>query len=399
MEKTRINRCKMISSAKLHKYRGKFGELVLLRNELDCKQLELEVKCQALQEAMVELEESQSRFAALYDFAPVGYLTFDGQGCIQEINHTAASLFGFESTQLIGAMFYVFVAQSDLKLFLDHLRRCRRTHDRVITELCLSVRNRAPIEVQLVSVPHYDNKFSPPMYRSVITDISEMKLYEKEMARLDRLNTVGEVAAGIGHEVRNPMTTVRGFLQLYRDQEEFFQHRDSFDLMIDELDRANGIISDFLSMARDKVVEKKPTSLNDVVNFLFPMLNAEARLADMNLQLELSRIPMLFLDHKEIRQLILNLVRNGLESMLPGGTLTVKTFTNDHEVSLTVQDEGKGIESIVLDRIGTPFLTTKDNGTGLGLAVCYSIAARHNALIDINTSPNGTTFRVKFNQC
>jgi signal transduction histidine kinase len=97
-----------------------------------------------------------------------------------------------------------------------------------------------------------------------------------------------------------------------------------------------------------------------------------------------------------MRQMILNLVRNGLEAMPPGGNLVVKTFTDGDEVIMAVQDQGKGIEPGVLEKIGTPFFTTKENGTGLGLAVCYSIAARHNARIEIETDPEGTTFFVRF---
>jgi signal transduction histidine kinase len=104
----------------------------------------------------------------------------------------------------------------------------------------------------------------------------------------------------------------------------------------------------------------------------------------------------LILDEKEIRQLILNLVRNGLEAISPGGVIRIRTFSEEDEVVLSVQDNGKGINPDVLEKLGTPFFTTKDTGTGLGLAVCYSIAARHNARIDIETGPEGTTFFVKF---
>ncbi|MFA4886504.1 MAG: ATP-binding protein, partial [Desulfotomaculaceae bacterium] len=114
------------------------------------------------------------------------------------------------------------------------------------------------------------------------------------------------------------------------------------------------------------------------------------------LEFELWDIPYIDLDEKEIRQLILNLVRNGFEAMPSGGTLTIKTFRDSGEVVLAVKDGGKGIGPEILEKIGTPFFTTKDTGTGLGLAVCYSIAARHNARIEIETGPKGTNFYVRF---
>ncbi|MHB1653201.1 MAG: ATP-binding protein [Desulfitobacteriaceae bacterium] len=376
-----------------YSYEGKIQHLI---DELETNQLVLEAKCQALQESVEDLEESRNRYATLYDFAPVGYVTFDHNGCIQEINLTGASLIGLERSQLIGVPMFVLVAKSDLKLFLDHLRRCKRTDEKVITELSLATQYGAPVQVQLLSVPYKSADGCSSFYKTVITDITERKRYEKELARLDRLTLVGEMAAGIGHEVRNPMTTVRGFLQLYREKDSFIQYKESFDLMIDELDRANSIISEFLSLAKNKVVNFKLQDLNTILTNLSPLIQADAMVFDKSINLQLDEISKLLLDEKEIRQLILNLVRNGLEAMSSGGNLAIRTYMDGQAVVLSVQDQGKGIEPDILDKMGTPFFTTKDNGTGLGLAVCYGIAARHNAVINIKTSPKGTTLLVMF---
>ena len=102
------------------------------------------------------------------------------------------------------------------------------------------------------------------------------------------------------------------------------------------------------------------------------------------------------IDLKEIRQLLLNLAHNGFEAMEAGGALTVRTGVENGGVVLTIGDTGRGIPKKVLDKLGTPFMTTKENGTGLGLAVCYRIAERHGAKIAVKTSPQGTTFSVLF---
>ncbi|MDK2821651.1 MAG: two-component system, sporulation sensor kinase [Clostridia bacterium] len=104
----------------------------------------------------------------------------------------------------------------------------------------------------------------------------------------------------------------------------------------------------------------------------------------------------LLLDEKEIRQLILNLAHNGLEAMKFGGYLTIKTYMDGEEVVLAVQDEGKGIDSNIVNKLETPFLTTKETGTGLGLTVCYNIADNHNAVINFESDIYGTTFFVRF---
>jgi signal transduction histidine kinase len=204
------------------------------------------------------------------------------------------------------------------------------------------------------------------------------------------------MAAGIGHEIRNPMTTVRGFLQILRSKKDCTQYKEYLNLMIEELDRANSIIMEYLSMAKNKPMELKTQNLNNILEALFPLIQADAMVSDKYIKFELATIPDLFLDEKETRQLILNLVRNGLEAMAPGGNLTIKTFTDGEEVVIAVQDQGKGIEPDVLEKIGTPFFTTKNQGTGLGLAICYSITARHNASIKVDTGSTGTTFSVRF---
>jgi len=230
----------------------------------------------------------------------------------------------------------------------------------------------------------------------VAEDITERKRWEKEIARLDRLNLVGEMAAGIGHEIRNPLTTVSGFLQLLKRKDKSAEHIVYYELMLDELKRANAIITEFLSMAKDKAVSRKEKNLNTILKNITPLLEADAAMRKKHLKIKLADVPELFLDEAEIRQLVFNLVRNGLEAMPEGEILTISTYTGGNEIVLEVRDRGKGIDPDIIEKIGTPFFTTKDYGTGLGLSVCFSIAGRHGAVIDFDTGPAGTVFYVRF---
>ena len=229
-------------------------------------------------------------------------------------------------------------------------------------------------------------------------DITEHKKFEMEMLRFDRLNLVGEMAAGISHEIRNPLTTVRGFLQMLSVKNECAGYRDYYVLMIEELDRTNSIITEFLSLGRNKNVKLEVQNLNKIVHALAPLIEANAAAEEKSMALDLGEIPELLLNEKEIRQVVLNLARNALEAMSNGGTLWIRTFSEEDEVVLAVEDEGTGIDPEIFPKLGTPFLTTKEQGTGLGLAVCYSIAGRHNARITVDSSPQGTSFNVKFSQ-
>ncbi len=229
-----------------------------------------------------------------------------------------------------------------------------------------------------------------------IVDVTEKSKFNQEMEHLDRLSIVGKMAASIAHEVRNPLTTVRGFLQLMQKKEDCSAYMDYFKIMIDEIDRANIIISEFLSFAGNKNKPSCKGNLNNIIENLLPLLYANSTQDGKDINVKLLDVPSIILDQSEIRQLVLNLVRNGLEAMNKGGTLTVHTYTESNYVILSIIDEGPGFSKEALDNLGNPFFTTKDKGTGLGLSICYSIAHRHNAIMEIDSVPGNTNIMVKF---
>ena len=230
----------------------------------------------------------------------------------------------------------------------------------------------------------------------IVNDITERKKFDIEIARMDRLNLVGEMAATIAHEIRNPMTSILGFTEILKNETPETSNSIYFDYIIEELHQANAIVEEFLFLARSKPMILKRQRLNDILNAISHLIQASAVNGKKDVVFEFNEVADMLLDEKEIRQLVLNLVNNGLEAMETGGKITVRTFMNKSDVILTVKDQGCGIAAEDLENLGIPFYTTKEKGTGLGLAVCYSIAARHNADIKIKTSPKGTTFFIIF---
>lgn len=228
-------------------------------------------------------------------------------------------------------------------------------------------------------------------------NITEKKKLENEFKRLSSLDLIGQMAAGISHEIRNPMATVRGFLQLLKMDNDFGKQEHYFEIMIEELDRANSIITEFLSIGNTKTSDMKMLDLNTIIFDMCPLMEVDAVTQNKMIEVETEDVPYLLLNHNEIRQLIMNIYRNGLEAMEEGKTLLIRTYKENDSVVLAVRDQGIGISQEVMEKLGTPFFTTKDNGTGLGLGVCYAIAARHNAKIEIETGNEGTTFFIKFN--
>ena len=227
-------------------------------------------------------------------------------------------------------------------------------------------------------------------------DLTRQKEIIRELSRFDRLNLISEMAASIAHEIRNPLTTVRGYLQLFQMRPAFTDHLRQVNTMIEELDRANSIISQFLSLAKNTSPEKTPGNLNNVIQTLFPLVQADAFRMGHDATLHLGDLPDMKLDVQEIRQLFLNLTRNALEAMTSGGILTVRTFFYGDTLGLEVQDTGPGIPEDMLKEVTAPFVTTKEHGTGLGLPICYRIAEHHEGEMLIKSSPQGTTVTVRF---
>lgn len=342
------------------------------------------------------LRQSEERFYKVFDNSPdiINIIGME-DGRYIEVNKKFAEKLEYNREEVLGR------TPEELNIFIDEnnlnetfFKKLRENGN--INNVEIKLRTKSGEIITTLCSTEIINLNDEICWLTVMKDITGEKKMEAELARLDRLNLVGEMAAGIGHEIRNPMTAVKGYLQLFQEKEEFEGYREQFNLMVDELDRANSIITEYLSLAKNKITHLKRRSINKIIKNISPLLQADALKEDKMIVLELEDTPLLLLDEKEIRQVIINLVRNGLEAMRPGGSLFIRTYHECREVVLSVRDQGAGISAEILEKLGTPFLTNKENGTGLGLAVCYSIAARHNAEIEVDTGQSGTTFLVRF---
>ncbi len=369
-------------------------ELRTLRQQLSELQL-----AQTPSSALRRSSHQDDEFKTLVDNSPDAIIRFNHSLEILFANSLAIQVLGIPADGYIGknpsdlfpiASYYNFWKTSIEKLFT--------TKEPSVFEGEFTNYQGEHFHYHALLVPEFGPDGQVDSALCTVRDISELTHLKQELTRLDQLNLVGEMAASIGHEVRNPMTTVRGFLQLFSRKPEFASYKEHFNLLIEELDRANGIISEFLSLAKNKPLKLEQQNLNTIINAISPLIRSNATMSNKSLSLQLGHIPDLLLDDHEIRQLILNLVRNGLESMEPDTTITIRTFTENNYVVMAIEDTGGGIPPELIEKLGIPFFTTKDSGTGLGLAICYSIAARHKASIKVATSPSGTTFFIKFDQ-
>ncbi|OZM56870.1 hypothetical protein CIB95_08855 [Lottiidibacillus patelloidae] len=230
----------------------------------------------------------------------------------------------------------------------------------------------------------------------IFSDITNIREKEKEERYYDKLKIIGEMAAGVAHEVRNPLTTVKGFLQIMSKDKSLVNYNTHVRLMIEEIDRVNNIIAEFLNLSKNKARNVTESSMNQIITSIYPLLETRALKEGKILKLELGNIVNICVDQDEIRQLLLIMINNSLDAMEAGKSVLVKTYKEKDAVVLCIKDEGSGIPENLIDDIPTPFVTGKESGTGLGLSICYSIARKNNAKIDFDTSANGTTFNIRF---
>ncbi|MHB8157690.1 MAG: PAS domain S-box protein [Desulfocucumaceae bacterium] len=342
--------------------------------------------------------ESERRFKLITENMLDGLIICDSSYIFQYVNPAFERSVGIPCGDIVGRYIFEHVHPEDLPGLKDSTEKSFKMKSDCRATYRYMAASGKYLWFESNAKKFYDKKGKFKGLVIANRDITERIQLEKGMSSLDRVNLVGQMAAGIGHEIRNPMTTVRGLLQILGRKSEFDSYKEYFDIMMEELDRVNSVISEFLTIAKNKPADLEWKNINTIIELVSPLFMAGRANSGDRVTLNLSERPDMQLNEKDIGQLIINLIRNGLEAMEKGGELVINTFTEGEEVVLAVQDHGSGIDPELLDKIGTPFFTTKEYGTGLGLAVCYSVAARHGAVIDVETGSAGTTFYVRFKE-
>ncbi|MHB1419049.1 MAG: PAS domain-containing sensor histidine kinase [Bacillota bacterium] len=234
----------------------------------------------------------------------------------------------------------------------------------------------------------------------ILEDLTEQKKYDQEIARAQRMAMVSEVAAGMAHEVRNPLTTVKGFLQLLNKQIHGNQDLQGYiEIALTELDRANGLISEFLSLTKSQSIDMVDTNINEIINQIVTLVESQANMQGITISTLLDQqVPSKRLDPGKIKQVFLNLAQNAMHAMPDGGSLNIRTNWDDHlkKITAEITDTGHGIPSEHMSKIFSPFFSTKESGTGLGLTLSYRIIQNHGGTIEVMSQVGvGTTFIVK----
>lgn len=225
-------------------------------------------------------------------------------------------------------------------------------------------------------------------------DITQQKIAEALLLKKEKLSVLGELAAGIAHEVRNPLTSINGFIQMMKQTKHVEEKY--VDIMLDELERINQIVSELLVLGKPQSQCYKPLQLCDVLDYVLKLVQHEAALSDVNIMLNsCSSNLMVYGDKSQLIQVFLNIIKNSLEAMPDGGLIDLSVKEDEDRLKIEIRDTGIGIPEDRLEKIGEPFFTLKEKGMGLGLTISTKIIQEHKGVLDIQSElGKGTTVSI-----
>lgn len=217
----------------------------------------------------------------------------------------------------------------------------------------------------------------------------------ENMLQSEKLAAAGQLAAGIAHEIRNPLTSLKGFLQLLKSGSSSTAKRDAYlTIMLEELGRIEQILGELLVLSRPRAVQFAKARIAHLIRHVVLLLQPQAVMRGVEIRVRpISEKAYIYCDENQIKQVLINIMKNGIEAMDHGGTLSIEATADHDTAAIRIADQGSGIPPDKLDRLGSPFFTTKENGTGLGLTVCYRIMRNHGGRIEVDSRlGEGTTF-------
>ena len=351
-------------------------------------------------ELFESMRQAEWRFRTLFRAAPDAVLTvLQTTGRIREANDAVRAVFGLEPYQVIGRTLVELLVPEDRPALEQALARAfSGAQARVEVHVPTSAGGTRVVALAANGLPGAD----PPSALLVGRDMTQEREMRLRLMESDRLAAVGELVAGVAHEVNNPLCSISAFAQLLlRDEDLMPTHRESIEVILAETTRASQVVKDLLTFARRSDPQREPLDLNGVVVRTVRLRQYQFAEASVRVQQELApELPAVLGDARQLQQVCLNLVTNAVHAMTTrgGGTLTMRTSQGEEGVVLEVIDTGPGISPGARAHIFEPFFTTKGEGegTGLGLSVSYGIVKAHGGTIEVaDSGPQGTTFRVR----
>ena len=317
-----------------------------------------------------------------------GLISIDSEGKIVSFNLLALELLGIKESKAQG-MDLGSVIEFDISGIQRTLTDCVPVLD---YEIYHQHEAGEMFPLALSATPIKDGKGGCNGAVVVLRDLREIKLLQDKVKRSEKLAAIGELAAGVAHEIRNPLSSIRGFAQFLRHSlKDKPQEKEYAETMVTEVDRINRVVTDLLTFARPMAVEVSPTDITDLIEHSVRLVEADALSREITIKRKISDLTRLPLDANQITQALLNLLLNALQAVPPKGHIEIGADldASESQLHLWVIDNGPGISNNKIEKVFEPFYTTHEKGTGLGLAIVHKIAENHNGEIRVNSPPKG----------
>lgn len=316
--------------------------------------------------------------------------TVDWSGRVIQVNKAFEDMYGWKSHEVVGKKLQIvpdFLEEEEAK----SIQALRKGEQLPPTETLRLRKDGSLVEVSISTAPVKDEDGHITSFISVSRDMTERNKMEELLRRSEKLTTVGQLAAGVAHEIRNPLTTLRGFLQLQRETNQVLpQHNE---IMLSELDRINLIVSEFLILAKPQATQFQVKSIRSILSGVVNLLDSQAHLYDIEFKFEFEPEDYkVHCEENQMKQVFINIIKNAIEAMENGGVIRIELFRlSREEIGITITDQGIGIPSHILPKLGEPFFTSKENGTGLGLMISQGIIEGHKGMMEIFSKPGKGT--------
>jgi PAS domain S-box-containing protein len=356
-----------------------FHELI---SKLKDKERELEVLRQDAENRALAIEGYNEN---ILQSVPTGVMSFNEEMRVMKINLSAEKILEVKGDMIVGK-YHIDVLNKPLTDLLND----RKVVDR--GEISYITPSGKKIWLGLTLSPLKDEEGRIIGQILIFTDITRLKAFESQTELRARLSSLGEISAGIAHELRNPMGVIAGYTKLLLKKADD-SLKPTVNTISKEIAVMDRIISDFLSFAKPAELNISDVDLKAIIKNCAATITNESD--NINLSLDISGLPVIKGDEILLRQAFTNLIQNAVEAMPQGGELAIKASIKDF-LEISISDTGHGISENIMDKIFIPFFTTKDRGTGLGLAIVHKIVVSHGGSISVDSSDNGTTFRIRF---
>jgi PAS domain S-box-containing protein len=249
--------------------------------------------------------------------------------------------------------------------------------------------------LEIVEFPIIENNNITGM-QGIAINISEKDRLDEMISKADKLSKIGQLAAGVAHEIRNPLTSIQGFIQLMESEIGEQKFNKYFSVIQSELARVNSIVNEFLVLSKPNESILKSENIIDLLKQITDIFIPEANLKNISLSQFIDKdLPKVLCDGNEMKQVFINLLKNAAEAMPEGGEIKINVKKIIGFIELSFCDTGCGMSHEQIEKVGNPFYTTKQSGTGLGMMTCFRIIEKHQGLLDISSELNkGTTIKV-----